>query len=345
MSHTYGIAIIGCGMMGTAHAKQWDARNDARIAATYDPIAERATSLAQTHNATACDSWQHAIGFDGVDVVSVCTPVCFHAEIAIQAAKAGRHVLCEKPIALSLADAAEMGRAAQHTGVQLSISYQYRGRARYRRLRELLSAGTLSGPVLARFVDCREVRPKTAMHRRSENGGPVIDMAGHYFDLMHYITGAEPVSVFASGHVLGGERPTLADFDDLAVDAAEIQVSYAGGHVLSVLVHWALPEGTPPYTNEFIMTADQTVTPSSEGITINSGDLGTVHRLAGDPPEPAVTIAALIDAIEGNAAHMVTVQDGQRALGVSLAALESIRTGRVVLLDCAEDQTEQEQRM
>ena len=88
-----------------------------------------------------------------------------------------------------------MQAAASDAGVQMSISYQYRGRSKYCKLRELVDSGQIKGPLLARFVDCREVRPKTAMHRTSENGGPVIDMAGHYFDLMHYITGAEPASV------------------------------------------------------------------------------------------------------------------------------------------------------
>jgi predicted dehydrogenase len=241
-------------------------------------------------------------------------------------------VLCEKPIALTLEDADAMRAAAEEAGVQIAISYQYRGRSKYRLCRDLVASGDLAGPLFVRFVDCREVRPKTAMHRTSENGGPVIDMAGHYFDLMRYITASEPVSVFASGHVFGRGKSRLDGIEDLAIDAAEIQVRYTGGHVLSVLVHWGLPEKTPSYTNEFITTGDAVVIPGEGDIAIECGSTRTVHRIPGNPPEPAVVIAGLVDAIEGDRSQMVTVDDGRTALAVSLAALESIRSGKAVSL-------------
>jgi len=330
MSDQTGVAIIGCGMMGQAHADAWAERDERAILAVYDPIEDRAAKLAAKHGASMAASCEEAIQTDGVSIVSVCTPVCFHPEISIAATKAGKHVLCEKPIALTLDEAEAMDAAAKQAGVQMAVSYQYRWRSRYQLYRQLVESGALAGPIFARFVDVREVRPKTAMHRKSMNGGPVIDMTGHFFDLVRFITGAEPETVFATGHTFGQDKERLAGINDLAIDASEIQVRYGGGHTASVFVHWGLPEGSTTYSNEYLATAKAVVRPDEKRVIVRRGKDEQAHDLADDPKGPAGPIAALLEAIGGRPSPGVRASEGRTALAVSLAALESIATGRAV---------------
>lgn len=330
MSNRLGIAVIGCGMMGKAHGRVWAGRDDAEVRMVFDVDPSRAATMAKEYGATVGDSWEAAIGASDIEAVSVCTPVCHHPEIAIAAANAGKHVLCEKPIALTLNDAQAMESAARQAGTQLMTSYQYRGRSRYRLYRQWVEEQVLSGPIMARFVDIREVRPKTAMHRESMNGGPVIDMTGHFFDLMRFITGEEPQTVFASGHTFGRGKARLAGIDDLAIDAAEIQVRFTGGHVLSVHVHWGLPEGAPAYSDEYLVTAEALVRTENNQVLLNLKDQQTTHDPGPDSHDPIISVGGLVDAISGRQFSVASAHDGYVALRVSLAALESIKTGSVI---------------
>ena len=329
-----GVAVIGCGDMGTQHARAWHARPDARVLAVYDPIRERAERVAGETGARACDSMEEAVRHDGVECVSVATPVVFHSEIACFAAENGRHVLSEKPIALTLAQADAMVRTAEAHGVLLGVSYQYRSFARNRKLRALFQEGAFGGPIFARFMDVREVRPKIAMHRRSMNGGPVIDMAGHYFDLLRYVTGAEPESVFASGHVYGRGKARLTEVDDFAIDAASVEVRYGGGHTLSVFANWGMPEGFPGHGEEFFAGPQITVrVVAGDGLDIQYADRREEWRPEKPGPRgPIARIADLVNALDTGAPLEVSGEEGVAALRVCLAALESVETGSVISL-------------
>lgn len=328
-----GIAVIGCGDMGSRHVQQWADRPDARVLAVYDPLPERAARAAEATGATAYPTAEAAILADGVEIVSVCTPVTFHAEHAVFAARHGRHVLSEKPIALTREQAEAMVAAARDAAVQLAVSYQYRALARNRKLREMVAAGEFGGPLFVRYTDLREVRPKLAMHRRSLNGGPLVDMAGHYFDLMRFFTGEEPVSVYAAGHVYGRGTQRLASIpeDDLAIDAATVEVRYGGGHILSAFVNWGMVEGFPGRSEEYFVGPRLTARTTGDGLELTHAEGREEWRPdTKDVYGPAARIADLLDALNTGRAPEVAGEDGIAALRVSLAALESIATGRAV---------------
>src|SRR5213078_5084639 len=122
----FNVAIIGCGDMGVQHAAAWQTRSDCKIVAVCDESAERRDALAKSTGAGAFSKHADAIAHDAVNVISICTPVAFHSEVGIAAARAGKHVLCEKPIALTLEQADAMIRAARENKVLLCISLQYR---------------------------------------------------------------------------------------------------------------------------------------------------------------------------------------------------------------------------
>ena len=326
-------AIIGCGDMGRNHATQWKAVEDAEIVAVSDPMDDRREKMVENTEATGYSEWKDAVMHEGVNVVSVCTPVCFHSEIGVFAAEHGRHVLCEKPIALTLDQADDMIRAAKQNNVLLSTSLQYRGFARNARYRQLIQEGAFGGPIFVRYMDVREVRPKVAMHRKSMNGGPIIDMAGHYFDTMRFITGEEPVSVSAQGHVFGRGKERLAGIEDLAIDAAEILVNMTGGHVLSAFVNWGMPEGFKRFGEEYIVGPAMSARVEGGQVHLQYPDREeTFEANAGNPPGCSVRVNDLAAAIREGRQPEVTGEDGRVALRVSLAALQSIETGEVVKL-------------
>ena len=327
------VCIIGCGDMGRQHAAGWAARADSQIASLFDVQPERLCAMASETGATGYESYCDAIMQDGIDVVSVCVPACFHSEISCFAMRNGRHVLCEKPLALTIDQADEMIDTADSTGMLLSTSFQYRGFTRVEKMRQLFADGAFGSTVFVRFTDIREVRPKLAMHMRSMNGGPVIDMSGHFFDLMRYITGKEPISVYAKGHVFGKGKDRLSEVDDFAIDAADIQVEMQDSHMLNVMVNWGMPEGYPTLTEELLIGPSMSLRAASGLVEMVTGTASETWDMnEGNPPGSSVRINDIADAIIVGRQPSVTGEDGRTALRISLAALESIETGQIVRL-------------
>ena len=341
-----GVAIIGCGDMGTKHSAAWAARDDAKVVAVCDRNADRMAVLADRYGASTNDRWQDAIAQDGVDVVSVCVPACDHRNVTVLAASLGRHILCEKAMALTLEQADEMIDAARSNNVQLLICHQYRGLSRIRKMKELIAAGRIGWPVYIRAVEMREVRPKLAMHRLSGNGGPLHDMTGHIFDLARFLTGAEAESVTATGAVFGKGKPRLASVTDFGIDTAEIQVRFRGGHCLSIGIGWGLPEGTPGHCNELIhgplgiMCTEDPDNPDrflgdiAERAQIVIKDGSGVTRIDCEPDTdgPGICIDELVAGITSGARSQFDAVEGRAALRLISAALESVQTGRGVEL-------------
>lgn len=330
------VAILGCGDLGSKHATAWQACADARVVAVYNRSEERRAAVAEMTGATPYDSFEAAVLHEGVDIVSVCVPNCLHAEMTCFAAQHGRHVLCEKPVALTLEQADRMIETAECNGVILSVAFKRRGIARFVKYREMVAAGEFGGPIFMRFNDVREVRPKLAMHQPEVNGGPIIDMACHLFDVMRFITGCDPVDVFARGHVFGRGTQRLACLgDNLAIDAANIDVGYEGGHHLSMLLCWGMPEGYPEGPEELVVGPHVTARHIESKCRFELQYADRLEQLADSDDEAAIAapVSAMADAILGHRdGPLATGLDGRTALCVSLAALESIRTGALVRL-------------
>jgi UDP-N-acetylglucosamine 3-dehydrogenase len=344
---TLKVAIVGCGDMGAEHALAWQQSPDATITAVCDEAGDRCRDLAERYGATGHARWQDAIAQDGIDVVSVCVPVCLHRDVTVAAAQAGRHILCEKPMALTLAEADDMIVAARTHGVQLAVCHQYRGFGHFKTIRDLLNQDLLGSPLHMRMTDFREVRPKLAMHRRDRNGGPVHDMAGHFFDLARHLTGSEAVSVSAVGGVFGGNKPRLAGIGDPGIDAADVQVRFEGGHGLSVSINWGLPEGTPDYNGEvfsgpkgYAFTVEPLDgelpgddTPVFRKIVLFGNGRGRRRIVNADYPRgPAICIADLMQSIRTGQPGAFDGRAGRRALELVVAALASAESGQPVYL-------------
>ena len=141
------VGLIGCGKIGQVrHLPEYAANPDCTITALYDINLERAKELAAKYGATAYDSVEALLASD-VEAVSICSSNTSHAEITIAALKAGKHVLCEKPMATTLEDSEEMVKVAKETGKRLMIGQNQRLAGAHKKAKELIDSGAI-GKVL-----------------------------------------------------------------------------------------------------------------------------------------------------------------------------------------------------
>src|SRR5262245_10119043 len=144
-----GFGIVGAGMVARYHAAGIERAPGARLVAVCREAATRAEAAAAQFGVPCETDLEALLGRPDIDAVCICTPSGQHAAQAIAAARAGKHVLVEKPMALSLADADTMIAAAREAGVTLGVAFQRRTEPAYTSLRSALEAGELGRAVLA----------------------------------------------------------------------------------------------------------------------------------------------------------------------------------------------------
>jgi predicted dehydrogenase len=197
-------------------------------------IVTRDPAKAAAWNVPAWSDLDGALAESGADAVYVATPVFLHAPQTIACLRAGRHVLCEKPMALNYAEACSMERAAAETGRLLGVAYYRRMYPKVARARELMDAGAIGRPFLAEatshdwlshegYASDWRIRPELA------GGGPLYDIASHRIDLMNYLFGAPRRA--------GGRRSNLVHQLEVE-DNATVWMEYASGVRGVVDVRW-----------------------------------------------------------------------------------------------------------
>lgn len=190
MSNKLKIAIIGCG--GIANGKHMPSlarQADAEMVAFCDIVEERAQEAAAAFGAEGAvvyTDFRKLLEVGGFDIVHVCTPNDSHSEITVAALEAGNHVMCEKPMAKTTAQAQEMLDAARRTGKKLSIAYQNRFRADSEYLKAACENGELGDIYYAKAIAVRRRAVPTwgvFLDEEKQGGGPLIDIGTHALDL------------------------------------------------------------------------------------------------------------------------------------------------------------------
>jgi predicted dehydrogenase len=139
------LGIIGAGRIARIHARSVQAVAGASVAGVTDIEGERAQQLAATYHTRSYASVEALLADKTIDAAIICTPTALHVEQAVMAAQAGKHILCEKPLAMTLAEADRIIAAAEQAGVVLMVGHVLRLMPEYMRARELLSSGQLGG--------------------------------------------------------------------------------------------------------------------------------------------------------------------------------------------------------
>ena len=199
-------AIIGCGKIGVRHINFLKNIDGIRILAVTDVIPERAREAAEAANAVAYTDYKSLLTDKNIDVINICTPTGLHAQMAVDALNAGKHVICEKPMALYVADANKMIEAAKKNRKHLFIVKQNRFNAPIKAVREAINKNllgkiyTISANVIwNRRPDYFTEEPWRGT--RDLDGGALATQASHFLDVMQWLGG--PISsVFAKQETL-----------------------------------------------------------------------------------------------------------------------------------------------
>ena len=342
---TYGVGVVGAGAMGKSHLKNFSRLPGFGIRAVADVNAEAAAEQAAAFGATFhTTDYREVVTRPDIDVVVVAVPAAFHADIAVMAAENGKHVFCEKPLALTVAAGERMIRAAKEADVKLALGFQLRFHKGVQILRERFRNGVLGRPVFYTAHAGLEVRPKLAMHDDALNRGPLVDVMCHTVDLWRGLFESDPVCVYARAAIFAEGKPRVAGVQKLAVDTAVVVVEFASGDVGTFHVSWGLPEGTRSLGGQFIHAPNghvQLAGWTKITFTLNGREPEVIEDITCDAgfDNAKHFAAAVTDAAAERARRMQeplpldsvsTGEDGLMALKVSLAALESAATGRLV---------------
>lgn len=200
------IGIVGCGFIANGkHLPSMARFADVEVVAFCDLIIEKAQASAQRFgapDALVCTDYRDLLKRDDIDAIHVCTPNSSHAEITVAALKAGKHVMCEKPMAKTAAQAKEMLDAYKSTGKLLTIGYQNRFRDDSQLIKRLCDNGDLGDIYLGKaFATRRRGVPTWGvfMDKEKQGGGPLIDLGTHALDLtLWMMQNYEPDTVLGS---------------------------------------------------------------------------------------------------------------------------------------------------
>jgi UDP-N-acetyl-2-amino-2-deoxyglucuronate dehydrogenase len=334
-----GFGIVGTGVIAAMHAAAIAALPGARLAAVTDVAAGAAAAFAVARGCAAEPGLDALLARPDVDVVCVCVPSGLHAEVGVRAAQAGKHLVVEKPVDVTLAAADRLIGTARAAGVTLAVISQHRFDPGLIELKRLLAAGALGRLVLGEartkwyrrqaYYDSAAWRGTWAM-----DGGSLMNQGIHYVDLLRWCMGpvTEVTAVCATqAHQIEAEDTALAI------------VRFGSGAVGTILSSTAAFPGFPQRlevtgTEGTVIVEDGRITRRAFGAQ-SAGSLegGAEAGAAADPAaidvaSHAAQIADLLAAIEEGREPAVAGQDGRDALEIVCAVYESARTGRTVRL-------------
>jgi myo-inositol 2-dehydrogenase/D-chiro-inositol 1-dehydrogenase len=218
------IGVIGVGRIGRLHA-DLVARQvpGAALAAVSDPDVEVARRVAEELGAEVADTAEDLLARTDVDAVAICSTTATHADLVVAAARAGKAIFCEKPVALQLAEVDRALAAVAEAGVPLQIGFNRRFDPAHQAVRDAVASGAVGEPHIVR-ISSRDPEPPPLAYVRG-SGGIFLDMTIHDFDMARYVTGSEVVEVFARGAVR--VDPGFAEAGD--VDTAVVTLVHESG--------------------------------------------------------------------------------------------------------------------
>jgi len=304
------VGVAGVGALGQHHARVYAGLPEARLAAVYDIDGERARAVADRHGARVARDLDDLLA--AVDAVSVATPTLHHHELSLRALRAGRHVLVEKPISTSLAEADDLIREASARGLVLQVGHVERfnpaAEALYRHGAQ------------ARFV---EVHRLGSFSPRSLDIDVVLDLMIHDLDVVLALDGSEPLQVEAVG------VPVLTP----RIDIANARLRFASGLIANLTASRVSMEKV----RKFRVFAPATYVSvdfaarEAQVYRLESGPAGptiVVERTASPDEEPLRReLASFVAAAQEGRTPRVSGQDGRRALALALTILDRIRAG------------------
>jgi myo-inositol 2-dehydrogenase / D-chiro-inositol 1-dehydrogenase len=226
-SDTIRVGVIGAGRIGKIHARNLTTSiAGARVTMIADPVYESACELAeQLHVPQATADYKEVMANPEVDAVAICSSTNTHAQMMIEAARAGKHIFCEKPIAYDLARIDEALAEVQKAGVMLQIGFNRRFDPNFKKVHDMVAEGKIGDPHILRITSRDPAPPPVEYVKVS--GGIFFDMTIHDFDMSRYLMGCDPVEIYAAGAVL--VDPAIGEAGD--IDTAVVTLRFQNGAI------------------------------------------------------------------------------------------------------------------
>jgi len=326
------IAVIGAGFMGSTHGKAYAAMDGVEIAAIYAPRPDRAKPLAEELGAVWSDDLAALIADPAIDAVDICLPTPEHRVVTEAALDAGKHVLLEKPITMTIEDAHALIDRADRTDRVVMIAHVLRFWPEYEEIARRAGSGEIGAPRHGLATRRQPFPAWSALFSRSDlTGGAVIDMMIHDYDALNWVFGT-PVAVTANGLV----NPRSG-----GIDQVQVLIEYEDGR--SALVDGGMMEpDSYPFSSRLEVLCERGALEYTfraggrsveMGAGVNTLDFfpaeGDPERLTPAQANPyEAECAYFVDCIRAGArADRATPRDATVALAVALAAKASCEQG------------------
>jgi len=337
----FNIGIIGCGKIAQVrHIPEYMENPDAKLVAFYDINMERARELAKKYGGKAYESVESLLADKSIDAVSVCAANFAHASITIDALNAGKHVLCEKPMATTLAECEAMVAAAEKNGKFLMIGHNQRLAKAHSTAKELLNQGLIGDIVTFRTTfghggpETWSIDPGKNVWFFDKNKaamGAMADLGIHKTDLIQYLTGQRVVRTKARVTTLDKRdaQGNLIGVDDNAVCIYEMSGGAFGTMTASWTYYGAEDNSTILYGTKGIMRiyddpAHSIVVKLADG-TVKTYDVEQIQT--NDNQTKSGVIDLWVDCLKNNRAPEISGKEALNAMRAVFASIESSEKG------------------
>ena len=232
LKDTIGIALIGAGRAGLIHAANFRMRvPGAKLVCVVDPVdAAREEAVRSLEIEKSYSDYKDALDDEEIDAVVVVVPTAFHRDIVCAAAAAGKHILCEKPMAMNEEECEDMIAAAAAGKRKLQLGFMRRFDAGYRKAKDIVKSGAIGDVVMVRSNTRGPSVPQPWMYDLKKSNGPLAEVNSHDIDTLRWFTESEFKTVYAIGGNYRCEdaRADWPDFYDNVVLAATFRSGMQG---------------------------------------------------------------------------------------------------------------------
>ncbi|MDP7115960.1 MAG: Gfo/Idh/MocA family oxidoreductase [Candidatus Woesearchaeota archaeon] len=338
------IGVAGCGRVAPYHFHAIKSIDDCELVAVCDAQKDLADKAAKEQNTKGYYDYGAFLKDKNIDVVSICTPHGLHADMAIKAAQAGKHIITEKPMAMNVADADAMIKAAKDNDVKLFVIKQNRYNPPVVKLKEALNQGRFGKLVLLNTT-VRWTRPQEYFDMdkwrgtKEMDGGVFMNQASHHIDLVQWM-GGDVKSVFA----YGGTRTHKLDVEDTAVGVIKFKSGAMGVIEATTCTYPKNIEGS-------LTVLGEKGSVKVGGFAVNKIDIWEFsdHKMEDDwvkemktePPNVygfghLELYKDLVNCLLNNKEAMMEGNEGRKSLELVMALYKSMQTGKEVSLPLKE---------
>ncbi|MGI0526925.1 Gfo/Idh/MocA family protein [Rhizobium giardinii] len=303
------------------------------IVSVMSTSAERGTGYARDHGvAKSVTDVDELVNDPDVQAVYISTTNELHRDQVLAAARAGKHILCEKPLALSLDNAHAMVKAARDAGVVMATNHHLRGAATHRAMRDAIAAGTIGKPLAARVFHAVYLPPHLQgwrLDRPDAGGGVILDITVHDTDTLRFVLGDDPVEAIAVGQYGGMAK---AGLEDAAMGALRFKSGLIAQFHDGFTTKYATT-GFEVHGSEGSLIGRNCMTQQPVGtVTLRNVDgeteLSISHRNLYQN-----TLIAFEDAIAGRGQPLCSGEDGIWSLATGLAVMQAAANGSAVRIE------------